>query len=81
MRSLPFLQSRVLNLSSFAQVLTNKPEIDLSPEGKPWDRLYRTATLSSSRREVFHHDPQVRSKKVVTVQFPLVRKHSAVKLD
>ncbi|XP_073229872.1 protein CFAP276-like [Porites lutea] len=29
-----------------------------SQEGSPWDRLNRTATLASSRREIFHHDPQ-----------------------
>lgn len=28
-------------------------------EGTPWDRLNKTATLASSRREVFHYDPQV----------------------
>lgn len=27
-------------------------------EGTPWDRLNKTATLASSRREVFHYDPQ-----------------------
>ena len=30
-----------------------------SSEGTPWDRLNKTATLASSRREIFHHDPQV----------------------
>lgn len=25
----------------------------------PWNRLYEKKTLASSRREVFHHDPQV----------------------
>ena len=30
-----------------------------SGEGTPWDRLNKTATLASSRREIFHHDPQV----------------------
>jgi len=30
-----------------------------SREGTPWDRLNKTATLASSRREIFHHDPQV----------------------
>ena len=41
------------------QLSTNGKQTERSPEGKQWDRLYRTSTLSSSRREVFHHDPQV----------------------
>lgn len=37
-----------------------KPK-NMSSTGKeeaPWNRLYQTSTLSSSRREVFHFDPQ-----------------------
>lgn len=30
----------------------------LSQKQEPWQRLNRTCTLSSSRREVYHHDPQ-----------------------
>ena len=30
-----------------------------NPEGTAWDRLNKTPTLASSRREIFHHDPQV----------------------
>ncbi|XP_015750288.1 PREDICTED: uncharacterized protein C1orf194 homolog, partial [Acropora digitifera] len=29
-----------------------------NPEGTAWDRLNKTPTLASSRREIFHHDPQ-----------------------
>merc|ERR1711973_490193 len=29
-------------------------------EEAPWNRLYKTATLSSTRREIYHFDPQVR---------------------
>ena len=30
----------------------------LAQKSEPWSRLYNTCTLSSSRREIYHHDPQ-----------------------
>lgn len=43
----------------FLQVKEKKTTTNTSPEGAAWDRLNKTATLASSRREIFHHDPQV----------------------
>ena len=44
--------------------IRHKPKADLTFTGalsgeKPWDRLYQTHTLSSERRKVLCHDPQV----------------------
>lgn len=30
----------------------------IAQKSKPWSRLYNTGTLSSSRREIYHNDPQ-----------------------
>ena len=32
--------------------------LDAAQKEEPWKRLTQTKTLASSRREVFHHDPQ-----------------------
>lgn len=59
----PYPFPRLQNDSDFygqqgKQVKEKKTTTNTSPEGAAWDRLNKTATLASSRREIFHHDPQ-----------------------
>ncbi|XP_065067326.1 protein CFAP276-like [Rhopilema esculentum] len=46
-----------------SQVIRHKPNKATKlhshvPDDRAWDRLYQTQTLASTRRKVFHHDPQ-----------------------
>ncbi|XP_031571188.1 uncharacterized protein C1orf194 homolog [Actinia tenebrosa] len=57
----PYPFPRLQNDTDFAgnqPKQVQKGKETMKDNGQQWDRLYKTATLSSSRREVFHYDPQ-----------------------
>ncbi|KXJ11824.1 uncharacterized protein C1orf194 homolog [Exaiptasia diaphana] len=56
----PYPFPRLQNDTDFAgsEAKQINPVQTSSYKGEQWDRLYKTATLSSLRREVFHNDPQ-----------------------
>jgi len=60
----PYPFPRLENDLSFAGAATrqvppqNRHDTCAAQDEKPWSRLYQTQTLASSRREVFHFDPQ-----------------------
>ncbi|XP_072026180.1 protein CFAP276-like [Amphiura filiformis] len=60
----PYPFPRLQNDDSFIgatqtyQDVSNRDPTHIAQKQDPWDRLNTTATLASSRREIYHHDPK-----------------------